>query len=354
VSVSALRNIVRGARCEVRGAVGASLYPRPYTLNPGLIAGFTLLCGILTAAASEGVILDRIVAVVNDDVITLTEVQEEGLQTIRRIVQESLGEERERRLRTTERQILDELILRKLQLQEAKKEKIEATAAEVRSAIEDLKKRNGLTSDEELQAAMSRELLSEEQFRKGIAEQVALTKLVARQVRSKVVVLDEEARRYYDEHQEQFKDIPQVKIRHLLVAVPQQPTRDDVLRAKSRIEEAQVLMKLGAKFSTVAKQYADGPLASSSGEIWTMKRGELAPELEQTALALPIGQVSGIITNPAGFHLIQVEERVAGQILPFDQVKEAARNTLFDQKAETKFKEWVQTLKAKASVEMKM
>jgi peptidyl-prolyl cis-trans isomerase SurA len=300
------------------------------------------------------VILDRIVAVVNDDVITLTEVQEEGLQTIRRIVQESLGEERERRLRTTQRQILDELILRKLQLQEAKKEKIEATAAEVRSAIEDLKRRNGLTSDEELQAAMSRELLSEEQFRKGIAEQVALTKLVARQVRSKVVVLDEEARRYYDEHQEQFKDIPQVKIRHLLVAVPQQPTRDDVLRAKSRIEEAQVLMKLGAKFSTVAKQYADGPLASSSGEIWTMKRGELAPELEQTALALPIGQVSGIITNPAGFHLIQVEERVAGQILPFDQVKEAARNTLFDQKAETKFKEWVQALKAKANVEMKM
>jgi peptidyl-prolyl cis-trans isomerase SurA len=300
------------------------------------------------------VILDRIVAVVNDDVITLTEVQEEGLQTIRRIVQESLGEERERRLRTTERQILDELILRKLQLQEAKKEKIEAAATEVRSAIEDLKKRNGLASDEELQAAMSRELLSEEQFRKGIAEQVALTKLVARQVRSKVVVLDEETRRYYDEHQEQFKDIPQVKIRHLLVAVPQQPTRDDVLRAKSRIEEAQVLMKLGAKFSTVAKQYADGPLASSSGEIWTMKRGELAPELEQTALALPIGQVSGIITNPAGFHLIQVEERVAGQILPFDQVKEAARNTLFDQKAEAKFKEWVQTLKAKASVEMKM
>ncbi len=173
-------------------------------------------------------------------------------------------------------------------------------------------------------------------------------------MRSKVVVLDEEARRYYDEHQEQFRDIPQVKIRHLLVAVPQQPTRDDVLRAKSRIEEAQVLMKLGAKFSTVAKQYADGPLASSSGEIWTMKRGELAPELEQTALALPIGQVSGIITNPAGFHLIQVEERVAGQVLPFDQVKEAARNTLFDQKAEAKFKEWVQTLKAKASVEMKM
>ncbi len=341
-------------RRGVRGAVGAPLYPRPSTLTLGLVAGFALLCGILTAAASEGVILDRIVAVVNDDVITLTEVQEEGLQTIRRIVQESLGEERERRLRTTERQILDELILRKLQLQEAKKEKIEATAAEVRSAIEDLKKRNGLTSDEELQAAMSRELLSEEQFRKGIAEQVALTKLVARQVRSKVVVLDEEARRYYDEHQEQFKDIPQVKIRHLLVAVPQQPTRDDVLRAKSRIEEAQVLMKLGAKFSTVAKQYADGPLASSSGEIWTMKRGELAPELEQTALALPIGQVSGIITNPAGFHLIQVEERVAGQILPFDQVKEAARNTLFDQKAETKFKEWVQTLKAKASVEMKM
>jgi peptidyl-prolyl cis-trans isomerase SurA len=299
-------------------------------------------------------ILDRVVAVVNDDVITLTEVQEEGLQTIRKIVQETLGEERERRLRSTERQILDELIIRKLQLQEAKKEKIDATTSEVRSAIEDLKKRNNLTSDEELKAAMSRELLTEEQFRKGIADQVALTKLVTRQVRSKVAVSDEETRRYYDQHPEEFRDIPQVKIRHLLVPISQQPGREELLRAKNRIEEAQVLIKLGARFSTVAKQYSEGSLATSSGEVWTMKRGELAPELEQMALGLPIGQISGIITNPAGFHLIQVEERVSGQILPFDQVKEDIRAVLFDQKVDAKFKEWVQSLKAKASVEMKM
>jgi len=327
---------------------------RGYRLCRRLLAVAALLPVVLTAAASEGVIIDRVVAVVNDDVITLTEVQEEGLQTIRKIVQETLGEERERRLRSTERQILDELITRKLQLQEAKKEKIEATASEVRSAIEELKKRNNLTSDDELKAAMSRELLSEEQFRKGIAEQVALTKLVTRQVRSKVVVSDEEARRYYDQHKEQFKAIPQVRIRHLLVPIPQQPALEDMLRAKSRIEEAQALMKLGARFSTVAKQYSEGPLATSSGEIWTMKRGELAPELEQMALILPIGQVSGIIPNPAGFHLIQVEERVAGQILPFEQVKENLHIILFEQKAEAKFKEWVQSLKAKASVEMKM
>ncbi|MGH7409855.1 MAG: peptidylprolyl isomerase [Candidatus Methylomirabilis sp.] len=299
-------------------------------------------------------ILDRVVAVVNDDVITLTEVQEEGLQTLRKIVQETLGEERARRLRSVERQILDELILRKLQLQEAKKEKLEATTSEVRTAIDELKRRSGLTSDEELRIAMARELLSEEQFRKGIAEQVALTKLVARQVRSKVVVLDEEARRHYDQHQDRFREIPQVTIRHLLVAVSPQPTQEAMMQAKARIEEAQALVKLGAKFSTVAKQYSEGPLASSSGEVWTMKRGDLAPELERMALALPIGQVSGIIVTPAGFHLILVEERVAGQILPFDQVKENVRSLLFDQKAEAKFKEWIQGLKAKASVEMKM
>ncbi len=338
----------------MRGAPGASLYPGPYTLTAALIAGLTLLFGSFLIPPSEGVILDRVVAVVNDDVITLTEVQEEGLQTIRKIVQETLGEERARRLRSVERQILDELILRKLQLQEAKKEKIEATTSEVRTAIDELKRRSGLTSDEELRIAMARELLSEEQFRKGIAEQVALTKLVARQVRSKVVVLDEEARRYYDQHEDRFRDIPQVKIRHLLVVVPPQPTQETMMQAKSRIEEAQALMKLGAKFSTVAKEYSEGPLASSSGEVWTMKRGELSPELERTALALPIGQVSGIIVTPAGFHLIQVEERTMGKVLPFDQVKEVVRGLLFDQKAEAKFKEWLQGIKSKASVEMKM
>lgn len=316
--------------------------------------GLILLCVILTASVAHAVILDRVVAVVNDDVITLTEVQEEGLQAIRRIMQETLGMERERALRSTERQILDDLVLRRLQLQEAQKDKTEATPAEIQSTIEELKRRNGLASDEELRAALSRELLNEEQFRRGIAEQVMLTKLVAKRVRAKVVVLDEEVQQHYEQQQAQFKEIPQFKIRHLLIAVPPQATPDEVSRARNRIEEAQTLLKAGTHFLTVAKQYAAGSLASSSGEVWTMKRGELAPELEQIALALPIGQISDVITTPAGFHLMVVEERTSGQRLPFDQVKDRLRAALFEQKTEAKFKEWIESLRTKAHVEIKL
>lgn len=337
-----------------QGMVRRFLHALPSTLHSALMVTLALLYGILTASPAHAVILDRVVAVVNDDVITLTEVQEEGLQAIRKIVQDTLGAERERQLRSTERQILDELILRRLQLQEAKKDKTDAAPAEVQSAIEDLKKRNGLNSDEELRAALSRELLSEEQFRKGIAEQVILTKLVARRVRSKIVILDEEVQQYYEQQQDQFREIPQFKIRHLLVAVPPQATPSELSRARNRIEEAQAVLKTGTSFSAVAKQYSEGPLASSGGEVWTMKRGELAPELEQAALALPIGQPSNIITTPAGFHLIVVEERVPGRTLPFDQVKERLRAILFEQKTEAKFKEWIEGLKTKANIEMKL
>ncbi len=337
-----------------QGVVRPSCHAPRSTLHASLVAGLVLVYGILTASPAHGVILDRIVAVVNDDVITLTEVQEEGLQAIRRIVQETLGQERERRLRSTERQILDELILKRLQLQEAKKEKIEATLGEIQSTIEDLKKRNGLNSDEAFRAALSKELLSEVQFERGIAEQVILTKLVARRVRSKVVVLDEEVQQYYEQQQDQFREIPQFKIRHLLVPVPPQTTPGELSRAKSRIEEAQALLKKGTSFSTVAKQYSEGPLVSSAGEIWTMKRGDLAPELEQAALALPIGQTSDIIATTAGFHLIVVEERIPGQTLPFDQVKERLRAILFNQKTEANFKEWIEGLRSKAHVEMKL
>lgn len=313
-----------------------------------------LLLNILITVSAEAVILDRVVAVVNDDVITLTEVQEEGLQAIRKIVENTLGMERERQLRSTEQQILDELILRRLQLQEAKKENIEVTPAETQTAIEELKKRNGLSGDEDLRAALSRELLSEEQFRRGITEQVLLTKLVSRRVRSKVVVLDEEVQQYYEQRQDQFTEIPQFKIRHLLVTVSPQATPADQSRARKRIEEAQARLKMGTDFSTVAKQYSEGPLASSSGEVWTMKRGELAPELEEAAFALPVGQPSDIITTSAGFHLIVVEERVPGRTLSFDQVKERLRAILFDQKTEAKFKEWVEGLRTKANVEVKL
>ncbi|KAB2959249.1 MAG: hypothetical protein F9K13_10810 [Candidatus Methylomirabilis oxygeniifera] len=345
------RQQAAGGRRQSR--VGLSFHAPRSTLHASLMT-VILLLSVFAASGADAVILDRIVAVVNDDVITLTDVQEEGIQAIRRIVRETLGAERERLLRSTERQILDELILRRLQLQEATKEKIETAPAEIQSAIEELKKRNGLASDEELRAALSREQLSEEQFRKGIADQVMLTKLVARRVRAKVVVLDEEVQQYYEQRQDQFREIPQFKIRHLLVATPPQATPGELSRAKKRIEEAQTLLKKGTQFATVAKQYAEGPLASSSGEVWTMKHGELAPELEQAALALPIGQPSGIITTPAGFHLIVVEERVPGQTLSFDQVKERLRALLFEQKTETKFKEWIESLRTKANVEMKL
>ncbi len=347
------RTVGAGLALPKAGAASSAPTPIPYTLYHIFVLGLVLLA-ILTASVAHAVILDRVVAVVNDDVITLTEVQEEGLQAIRRIVRETLGIEREQQLRSTERQILDELILRRLQLQEAKKERIEATPAEVQSAIEELKKRNGLASDEDLWAALSRELLSEEQFRRGISEQVIMTKLVTRRVRSKVVVFDDEVQQYYEQQQGQFKDMSQFKIRHLLVAVPQQSTPSEVKRAKHRIEEAQRLIKSGTNFSTVAQQYSEGPLAASGGEIWTMKRGELSPELEQAALTLPVGQASDIITTPAGFHLIVVEERVPGLALLFDQVKEQIRTILFNQKTEATFKEWIESLKAKANVEMKL
>ncbi|MCZ7626489.1 MAG: peptidylprolyl isomerase [Candidatus Methylomirabilis sp.] len=329
-----------------------TLHPTPYT--PTFVIVVVFLLSIFAASGAEAVILDRVVAVVNDDVITLTEVQEEGLQAIRKIVENTLGMERERQLRSTEQQILDELILRRLQLQEAKKENIEVTPAETQTAIEELKKRNGLSGDEDLRAALSRELLSEEQFRRGITEQVLLTKLVSRRVRSKVVVLDEEVQQYYEQRQDQFTEIPQFKIRHLLVTVSPQATPADQSRARKRIEEAQARLKMGTDFSTVAKQYSEGPLASSSGEVWTMKRGELAPELEEAAFALPVGQPSDIITTSAGFHLIVVEERVPGRTLSFDQVKERLRAILFDQKTEAKFKEWIEGLRTKANVEVKL
>lgn len=342
---------VRGARCGngMRGRLSCTLYPLSM-----LMLGFMLLGGMLTASLAEGMIFDRVAAVVNDDVITLTEVQEEGLQTIRKIVRETRGAERAQRLRRMERRILDDLVLRRLQLQEAQKERIEATPAEIQSAIEALKKRNGLTSDEELRAALLRELLSEEQFRKGIAEQVILTKLIARRVRSKVVVLDEDIRQYYEQQQEQFGETLQFTIRHLLMAVPPQATPQEVLRPKRRIEEALARIRSGADFSTVAQQYSEGPLTSSSGEVWTMRRGDLAPELERVALALPIGQTSEIITTPAGFHLIVVEERIPGRTIPLDQVKERIRATLFDQRAEAQFTEWIERLKTTANVEMKL
>ena len=298
---------------------------------------------------AEKILIEKVVAVVNDEVITLTELQEAAQPLLRRTQEARRGEES----KIGQQQILQNLILQRLQLQEARKQGLSASPSEVTSALEDLKRQNSLKSDEELKAALSRERLTLEQLKKGLEEQIILAKLINKEIRSKVIVTEEEIQRHYQENRERFKRAAEVKLRYILIAVPKEASAEKVAEAKKRAEEALSALQGGADFAEVAKAYSDGPTAKDGGELGRMKREELNPELAKAAFTLPIGGVSGLIRTPAGFNIIQVEERTADPYMSLAEAKESIRATLFEEKLQATMKEWLNALKAKASIEVK-
>ncbi|MBI3989086.1 MAG: peptidylprolyl isomerase [candidate division NC10 bacterium] len=317
-----------------------------FSLVIATIAGFS-------AAPAYGILIEKVVAVVNGEVLTLSELQEEGKPLLRRIVQELTGEEQKEQMKATQQQLLEAMILRRLQLQEAKKEEIQTPPAEVTAAIEGIKRRGGFETDEELKAALAKEGITFERFKKGIEEQLLLSKIVTKQVTSTVILSEEELQRYYQEHQDQYKRPLEVKLRHIFIQVPQRADEEEVSKAEARAEEALAAIRAGMDFAEAAARYSDGPTAKEGGELGRMKQGELAPELEKAAFSLPVGEVSDLIRMSGGFSIIKVEERTTDPSIPFAEVREAIQKALYQEKLQAKLKEWLDSLKSKAAIEVK-
>lgn len=319
----------------------------------GGAGGLLLLLALLRPASA--MIIDKVVAVVNQEVITLSELQEEVEPVLREITDQYVGAERDRRLREMEERLLKQLIDRRLQYQEAKRQKITVSPAEVTNAIEDLKRKNKIETEQALQEALAREKLTLDHLRRNIEEELSISRLVTKEVRSKVIVGEEEIRAYYEKHREEkYRRSPEARIRHLLVAVPADASAADRARARARAEEALALLRRGEDFAKVAARYSDGPTAATGGELGRMKKSDLAPELAAVAFQLPVGRVSDIIETPAGFNLIQVEERWTDPYRSLAEVREQIRNALVDEKSQSIYKEWLDGLRARASIEVKL
>jgi peptidyl-prolyl cis-trans isomerase SurA len=304
------------------------------------------------AAPSGGLVLDRVVAVVNDEAVTLSEIQEEGQPVVRKIFQDFVGPERERRLEEAQQQVLNDLIDRRLMYQLAKREGMLPSTAEVNGAIEELKRNNKATDDAQFRAMLKAEGLTIEQVRRTVAERLAIGRLIARQVRSSIIISEDELLKYYESNREKFQRVPEAEMRHILFVPPPGEAGEAAIR--DRAEEARAKIIAGADFAEVGRQYSDPSSGASGTETITVHRGELAPEIEAAAFGLPPGAVSPPIRTAAGLHLIKVERVQTEPVAPFAEVRESIRDQLFQEKFEGKRKEWLAGLRSRASIHMVM
>ncbi len=314
---------------------------------------FVVTLGGPWVSPARAVIIDRIVAVVNKDIITLSEVQEAGKAEFDELKVRYSGDRLKREVELLERKYLDVLITRRLQLNRAKEMELTFTENEVEKALDDVKDRNGLT-DADLKALLTREGFTLEDYRKRIGDEILLRRVVNIEVSSRVSVTPEEVRSYYDSHIKDYMPPERLRASHILFLAPVNAP-PDVERAK-RAAAADVLQRIrsGASFEEMAKRYSQDPSGAKGGDLGIIRRGEVLPNFERVLFSLKEGEVSEIARTRAGFHLIKLVKRLSAEPKPFSEVEAEIRDKIFQNKAEERMQRWLEDLKKKMHVEVTM
>jgi peptidyl-prolyl cis-trans isomerase SurA len=281
---------------------------------------------------------DRIVAIVNNDLIMLSDLKQELAPEEARIRKTYRGEELLRRLKAAQSIALTVMIERKLQLQEAKARNIEVSDQEVKQAILQLKQQGEAIDDKDPLSL------------KRVREQLTLLKVVDREVRSGVMVADPEMKRYYNEHRDRFA-LPEEYTLSQILITPRSP--EDIEEARAKMREVSALLKQGESFEDLALRYSDGVNASRGGRLGLVRQGELLPGIERGVAGLVPGGISGVIETPEGLHIVRLDDKKPKQFRPFDEVRQEIQALVFQQKSEDMFQSWLSDLKNRAYIEIK-
>jgi peptidyl-prolyl cis-trans isomerase SurA len=308
---------------------------------------------ILLPRSGSGEVVERIVALVNNELITLSELEEMGKPILDEVRQTASPAEREERLKKARREVLDHLIESKLLEEEMKKKKIEVPDRDVDAAIEDILKSSNLTEDG-FKKALAREGMTLPAYRQKVRNELGKMRLVGREIKSKIVIGEEEVRKRYQENLEKYSEPLEVKIQQVFFPLPRDAPKDQVAVVQREALTILERARRGDDFSQLAKVYSKGPEASEGGVLGYFKKQELVRELEEAAFKLKPGEISDLVRSPAGFHILKVLDRKGGEPRPLAEVQNRIREEAMQEEAEKKYNAWMKDLKSKAYIEIRL
>jgi len=318
-------------------------------LVPICISSGVVVLGLLFLAASPilaGEQLNRIVAVVNQDVITLHELNEK-IREMSGQDPEMLKAQNERNYLDAREKVIEMLIDEKLTEAKVKELKIKVTQKQVEDTIERIKRENKITQ-EELLDSLRKDGIPYEKFQERIRKDLERMNLINSEVRSKILITDERVKNYYEENKARFAGEVRVSLAGILLVRKSEggAQGDEELLGKGR--EVLQALRNGEDFEALAKKYSDGPGAESGGDLGTFRVSQLEPELQRVVNSLPVGGISNAIIRPNGIQIIKVLSREGGGEKSFDEAKESIYSTLYQEEVNRRYATWIKELRERS------
>jgi parvulin-like peptidyl-prolyl isomerase len=296
---------------------------------------------------------ERIVAVVNEEIVLDTELEQWAVQTAHGPIDFDSDAGR-KAWEQVKRKALEGLVDLKLEQQQAQELKLGVTPEEVDRAVEAVREQNKL-DEATFREALKREGFTMENYRKTLKQQLLQMKVENTAVRSRVNVSDDEVRNYYNQNVRQLGSESEAHLRWVLVAVDKDAAAGEVERKKKTAQLVVDRAKAGTAFAELAKKYSDDPLSKEEGgDLGWVGHGVLDDALESAVQSMDAGDVRGPFRATRGFVVLQLVERKQSGVRPFDQVKDQLKLQLMDEQFKKAKDSWLRELRKKAHVEIRM
>jgi peptidyl-prolyl cis-trans isomerase SurA len=300
---------------------------------------------LLAPVQSPAKIINRLVAIVNSDVITLYELNKR-MKQITGMNPADLKAQDEKKYIEARRKILDALIDEKVASEKIRELGIAVTPSEVDAAVEQLKKENNLTQ-EDLISQLRKRGLTIEGYRENLKSDLERMRLVNYEIKSKIIIREEEIQEYYENHKSDFQTEERVRLASIfLKATGSDPQSLSSLKA----ELAMIMSKLesGEDFANLARRYSKGPAADDGGDLGFFEVSQLDQSMRKVVDALPLGGVSKPIRRPAGIQILKVIEKDGGMDKSLDELRNAIYSILYREEVNRRFESWIKELREKA------
>lgn len=317
-----------------------------------LLFGIFLL-GILAPTTGLNAVVDRIVAVVNDEIITLSELEHTFHPYQKRIDDTYRGTDKGKVIAEGRIMVLNRMIDNRLIEQWSKKAGIVIKEDEITGTIKELLRRRNM-SMEQFTQTLEREGSSLEFYRQDMKEQLMRMRLLRRELKTKIIVSDDEIGEHYVKNRDQYEGTEAVRIKQILILVPQNADRTAKARIVADAERIRQRLIDGESFDLLAEKFSQGPASATGGDIGFLEKGTMLPEVDAVAFRLAKDEISEIIVSPVGLHIIKVMDRRGAGIKPIGIIREEIKAKLEEEKMEKSYEEWIADLRKRSHIEIRL
>ncbi len=319
-------------------------------MKPVRIALCVLALG-LTAAAADRLVLEEIVARVNNRIITLADL-ERGRQALREeLAREVTGAEFENQLQEREKDLLRDLIDQALLVQRGTDLGI-SVEADVIKRLDRIRQDAGLDSMEALERMAAAQGIDFEDFKEQIRNTLLTQAVIQKEVSGKVMVDADEVRDYYAKHQQELIRPESVALREILVSTEGVPPEGLPAR-EERVRELLGKIRAGEKFEELAKTYSDAPTGAEGGDLGVFEVEKLSPVIREAVGKLLEGGVSDPLRTPQGYLLLQKVAYMPAGVPPFEKVEGEIMQKLYYDRVQPSLREYLNSLRREAFLTVK-